>query len=66
MAKSSCPCKSTDSPEYCLDLSYMHTLLRLGYEVEKLARDRDRQVDLRVGPGFAAIAMAGAELTCKA
>jgi len=34
MAKSSCPRKSTDRPGYCLDLSYMHALLQLGYEVE--------------------------------
>ncbi|KAI0051441.1 hypothetical protein FA95DRAFT_1485505 [Auriscalpium vulgare] len=58
-----------DRPEYCLDLTFMHALLRLGYEFQD-ARD------VEIGKQFegtelgwalgAAIAMVGGELRCRA
>jgi len=56
-------------PEYCLDLTYMHALLRLGYEFEdSRGVEIGKQVDgTELGWALgAAIAMVGAELTCKA
>ncbi|TFY78141.1 hypothetical protein EWM64_g5870 [Hericium alpestre] len=55
-------------PEYCLDLTFMHALLRLGYEF-----DDDREVVIgqkiegtELGWTLgAAIALVGGELTCK-
>lgn len=56
-----------DRPEYCLDLTFMHALLRLGYEfddtrpVEIGKRINGTELGWALG---AAIAMVGAELTC--
>ncbi|KAH9047695.1 nucleoside phosphatase family-domain-containing protein [Lactarius hengduanensis] len=56
-----------DRPEYCLDLTFMHALLRLGYEFDDA---RAVEIGKRIGGtelGWAlgaAIAMVGAELTC--
>lgn len=55
-------------PEYCLDMTFMHALLRLGYEFSS-----DRQVELgkridgtELGWALgAAIVMVGAELKCR-
>ena len=58
-----------DRPEYCLDLTYMHALLRLGYEFEDSRTvEIGKQIDgTELGWALgAAIAMVGAELTCKA
>jgi guanosine-diphosphatase len=58
-----------DRPEYCLDLTYMHALLRLGYEFEDSRPvEMGKQIDgTELGWALgAAIAMVGAELTCKA
>jgi len=58
-----------DRPEYCLDLTYMHTLLRSGYEfgderqVEIGKRIEGTELGWALG---AAIAMVGGELTCTA
>ena len=58
-----------DRPEYCLDLTFMHALLRLGYEfddtrpVEIGKRINGTELGWALG---AAIAMVGAELTCTA
>jgi guanosine-diphosphatase len=58
-----------DRPEYCLDLTFMYTLLRLGYE---FGDERNVQIGKRIDGtelGWAlgaAIAMVGAEITCKA
>ena len=58
-----------DRPEYCLDLTFMHALLRLGYEfddarpVEIGKRIDGTELGWALG---AAIAMVGAELTCTA
>jgi guanosine-diphosphatase len=58
-----------DRPEYCLDLTFMYTLLRLGYEfddertVEIGKRIHGTELGWALG---AAIAMVGAEITCKA
>ncbi|KAH9179348.1 nucleoside phosphatase family-domain-containing protein [Lactarius sanguifluus] len=58
-----------DRPEYCLDLTFMHALLRLGYEFDDA---RAVEIGKRIGGtelGWAlgaAIAMVGAELTCTA
>lgn len=57
-----------DRPEWCLDMTFMHALLRLGYEFGP-----DRQVELgkqidgtELGWCLGAtIAMVGGELTCK-
>ncbi|KAI0315612.1 nucleoside phosphatase family-domain-containing protein [Amylostereum chailletii] len=58
-----------DRPEYCLDLTFMHGLLRLGYE---FGGEREvgigKQIEgTELGWALgAAIAMVGGELTCKA
>ena len=58
-----------DRPEYCLDLTFMHALLRLGYEFDDV---RPVEIGKRINGtelGWAlgaAIAMVGAELTCTA
>jgi len=55
-------------PEYCLDLTFMHALLRLGYE---FGDDREvaigKQIDgTELGWSLgAAIAMVGGDLTCR-
>ncbi|KAF7966192.1 hypothetical protein HWV62_39722 [Athelia sp. TMB] len=55
-------------PEYCLDLTFMHALLRLGYEFND---DREitigKQIDgTELGWSLgAAIAMVGGDLTCR-
>lgn len=55
-------------PEYCLDLTFMHALLRLGYE---FGDDREvtigKQIDgTELGWSLgAAIAMVGGGLTCR-
>ena len=55
-------------PEYCLDLTFMHALLRLGYE---FADEREVQIGKQLEGtelGWAlgaAIAMVGGELKCK-
>jgi len=58
-----------DRPEYCLDLTYMHVLLRTGYEFDDgRAVEIGKQIDgTELGWALgAAIAMVGGELTCKA
>jgi guanosine-diphosphatase len=58
-----------DRPEYCLDLTFMYTLLRLGYEFgdEHTVRIGKRIDGTELGWALgAAIAMVGAEITCKA
>jgi len=58
-----------DRPEYCLDLTFMYALLRLGYEfddarpVEIGKRIDGTELGWALG---AAIAMVGAELKCTA
>jgi len=58
-----------DRPEYCLDLTYMHALLRSGYEFEDARpveigkRIEGTELGWALG---AAIAMVGGELTCTA
>jgi len=55
-------------PEWCLDLTFMHGLLRMGYEFQD---DREVRVEKKVGDtelGWclgATIAMIGGELTCR-
>lgn len=57
-----------DRPEWCLDLSFMHGLLRLGYEFDE---GRDVVVGKKIEGtelGWclgATIAMVGGELTCR-
>ena len=56
-------------PEYCLDLTYMYALLRLGYEFNDARTvEMEKQIDgTELGWALgAAIAMVGAELTCRA
>lgn len=56
-------------PEYCLDLTFMHALLRLGYEFgdERTVEIRKQVDGTELGWCLgAAIAMVGGELTCKA
>src|SRR6266702_5075517 len=58
-----------DRPEYCLDLTFMHALLRLGYEFDDTrAVEIGKRIDgTELGWALgAAIAMVGAELTCRA
>lgn len=58
-----------DRPEYCLDLTFMHALLRLGYEFDDArAVEIGKRIDgTELGWALgAAIAMVGAELTCTA
>jgi guanosine-diphosphatase len=58
-----------DRPEYCLDLTYRHALLRLGDEFEDSRPvEIGKQIDgTELGWALgAAIAMVGAELTCLA
>ena len=58
-----------DRPEWCLDLTFMHALLRLGYEFQD---DREVKIGKRIGGtelGWclgATIAMVGGELSCRA
>ena len=58
-----------DRPEWCLDLTFMHGLLRLGYEFDA---DREISVEKQIDGtelGWclgAAIAIVGGKLTCKA
>ena len=57
-----------DRPEWCLDLTFMHALLRLGYEFQgsrevKIGKKiRGTELGWCLG---AAIAMVGGELTCR-
>ena len=57
-----------DRPEWCLDLTFMHALLRLGYE---LAADRQVEIGKQIEGtelGWclgATLAMVGAELKCR-
>jgi guanosine-diphosphatase len=57
-----------DRPEYCLDLTFMHTLLRLGYEFED---DREVVIGKQIQGtelGWclgATITMVGGELKCR-
>ena len=58
-----------DRPEYCLDLTYMYTLLRTGYEFEDARTvEIGKQIDgTELGWALgAAIAMVGGEVTCTA
>lgn len=56
-------------PEWCLDLTFMHSLLRLGYEFED---DREVMIGKKIAGtelGWclgATIAMVGGELSCRA
>jgi len=58
-----------DRPEWCLDLVFMHALLRLGYEFQD---GREVKIGKKIGGtelGWclgATIAMVGGELTCRA
>jgi guanosine-diphosphatase len=55
-------------PEYCLDLTFMHALLRLGYE---FAEDREVMIGKQIEGtelGWAlgaTLTMVGGELTCR-
>ena len=55
-------------PEYCLDLTFMHALLRLGYEFDD---KRDVSIGKKIGAtelGWclgATIAMVGGDLRCR-
>lgn len=57
-----------DRPEYCLDLTFMHALLRLGYEFDD---KRDVSIGKQIGGtelGWclgATIAMVGGDLKCR-
>ncbi|GBE83242.1 Probable guanosine-diphosphatase [Sparassis crispa] len=57
-----------DRPEWCLDLTFMHALLRLGYELDGT---RDVEIGKKIGGtelGWclgATLAMVGAELKCR-
>ena len=57
-----------DRPEWCLDLTFMHALLRLGYEFEDT---REVAIGKKIGGtelGWclgATIAMVGGELKCR-
>ena len=58
-----------DRPEWCLDLTFMHGLLRLGYEFDgEREISIEKQIDgTELGWCLgAAIAIVGGELTCKA
>jgi guanosine-diphosphatase len=58
-----------DRPEYCLDLTYMYALLKIGYEFEdaRTVEIRKRIDGTELGWALgAAIALVGGELTCKA
>ena len=56
-----------DRPEWCLDLTFMHALLRLGYEFQD---GREVKIGKKIGGtelGWclgATIAIVGGELTC--
>ncbi|KAF8810998.1 hypothetical protein BYT27DRAFT_7090605 [Phlegmacium glaucopus] len=58
-----------DRPEWCLDLTFMHALLRLGYEFQD---NREVKIEKKINGtelGWclgATIAMVGGELTCRA
>ncbi|TFK52395.1 hypothetical protein OE88DRAFT_1627860 [Heliocybe sulcata] len=57
-----------DRPEYCLDLTFMHALLRLGYEFGKEQEVRIEKKIEGTELGWclgASIAMVGGELTCR-
>ncbi|KAI0695295.1 nucleoside phosphatase family-domain-containing protein [Cytidiella melzeri] len=57
-----------DRPEWCLDMTFMHALLRLGYEFDEA---REVEIGKQIGGtelGWclgATIAMVGGELTCR-
>jgi guanosine-diphosphatase len=56
-------------PEYCLDLTFMHALLRVGYEFSPETRIRIGQKVAGMEIGWclgAALAMVTGELTCGA
>ncbi|KZV62516.1 hypothetical protein PENSPDRAFT_658062 [Peniophora sp. CONT] len=58
-----------DRPEYCLDLTFMHALLRLGYEFgDERKVEIGKQIDgTELGWALgAAIALVGGEIVCKA
>lgn len=66
MEKSSCSCTSTDRPEYCLNLRYMHALLRLGYEVEDSCVIETGKQIYRIALGWALLRSPWwGRLTCK-
>lgn len=57
-----------DRPEWCLDLTFMHGLLRLGYEFgeERQVRIEKQLEGTELGWCLgAAIAVVGGELTCR-
>ena len=57
-----------DRPEWCLDMTFMHALLRLGYEFgDDRVVEIGKQIDgTELGWCLGAtIAMVGAELTCR-
>lgn len=57
-----------DRPEWCLDLTFMHALLRLGYEFDGSRQVRiEKQLEgTELGWCLgAAIAVVGGELTCR-
>jgi guanosine-diphosphatase len=57
-----------DRPEHCLDLTFMHALLRLGYEFDEKREVRiEKKLDgVELGWALgAAIAMTEGELTCR-
>ena len=57
-----------DRPEWCLDLTFMHALLRLGYEFPSERGIRiEKQIEgTELGWCLgAAIAVVGGELTCR-
>lgn len=57
-----------DRPEYCLDLTFMHGLLRLGYEFEDKRRVTMSKQIQGTELGWclgATIAMVGGSLTCR-
>ena len=57
-----------DRPEWCLDMTFMHALLRLGYE---FGEEREVEIGKQIEGtelGWclgAAIAMVGAKVTCR-
>ena len=59
-----------ERPEWCLDLMFMHVMLRLGYEF-KDNRDMSVKIGKKIGDmelGWclgATIAMVGGELSCR-
>ena len=59
-----------DRPEYCLDLTFMHALLGLGYELqperELLVEKKIRGVELGWALGAGLALVQNAKLTCTA